>query len=86
MWPQSELYDDRPAGRRLESQVTILIVVTVHMSNSIYIKDQLSQAHPNSQTHSSLHSQQVRAAELGLVLRALCLTLSQGWAEGASPA
>jgi hypothetical protein len=64
VWLQSELCDDRPAGRSLESQVTIFIVVTAaHMSNNIYIKDQLSQACPNSQTHSSLHSQQVRAAE-----------------------
>lgn len=60
VWLPSELCDDHPAGRSLESQVTIFIVVTaVHTSSNIYIKDQLPQALPNPQTHPSLHSQQV---------------------------
>lgn len=78
VWLQSELCDDCPAGGILEYGVSISIVVTTHMSDNIYIKDQLSYSHPNFQTLSSLHSQQVQAAELGLVLRALCLVLSQG--------
>lgn len=81
VWLQSELCDDCPAGGILEHRVSISIVVTTHMSDNIYIKDQLSYSHPNFQTPSSLHSQQVQAAELGLVLRALCLALSQGWGE-----